>query len=66
MERKRFARPKKDKVVVSFRLGENEYNDLRRCAVSANLTMTDWLKWQIEEFKQAAIKRGEWDESINR
>lgn len=67
MERERFARPKAGaKVVVSFRLEESAYDDLRRCALTANSTMTDWLKNQIEEYKQQSITEGVWNEALNR
>ena len=61
--------PKKDnpkKLIWSCRFSQEEYNDLRKCAISKNITMTDLIKSLISDCKKDLQEKGEWKESLQR
>lgn len=63
----KLKRPKeKNNKVVNFRLKEKEWEDLRRCAIVSGLTMVDWLRMSVQEYKKKAIKAGTWTEKTER
>lgn len=64
----RLSRPKNhlSMKVVSFRLTLEEWKDLRRAAISSGMTMTDWLRDRLTEYKEYARKQGFWEDSLSR
>jgi len=67
MEKLTLPKRKKEKLIFwSCRLKQEEYNDLRRCAISKNVTMTDLVKSLLQECKKDLQEKGEWQESLQR
>ena len=63
----RLGRPKPQKVVsMTFRLSENEYSDLRRCAIGTGGTMADILRDAIRKTKRRLKEAGEWPDTAER
>lgn len=67
IRRPKLGRPKvTKKILFNLRLTETQRDDLRRCAIANNSTMTDFLVRAIRNEKQKLVKRGEWPEEVDR
>lgn len=67
IRRPKLGRPKvAKKILFNLRLTETQRDDLRRCAIANNSTMTDFLVKAIRNEKQKLVKRGEWPEEVDR
>jgi len=67
IRRPKLGRPKvAKKILFNLRLTETQRDDLRRCAIANNSTMTDFLVRAIRNEKQKLVKRGEWPDEIDR
>jgi len=67
IRRPKLGRPKvAKKILFNLRLTETQRDDLRRCAIANNSTMTDFLVRAIRNEKQKLVKRGEWPEEVDR
>lgn len=67
IRRPKLGRPKvTKKILFNLRLTETQRDDLRRCAIANNSTMTDFLVRAIRNEKQKLVKRGEWPEECDR
>lgn len=63
----RLGRPKVRRgVTANFRLTEQEYNDLRRCAIAEETSMVDFLRASIKKCKRSHKAAGTWPEGIDR
>ena len=63
----RLGRPRNKAVkTATFRLKESEWEDLKKCAIHADLTMADWLREQVRKYKRLCQKRGDWPEVADR
>jgi hypothetical protein len=63
----RLGRPKQLRPkFFSCRLTEQEYDDLRRCAILTGLSATDFLRDCIKKCKRNAKAKGTWPETIDR
>ena len=63
----RLGRPRNKAVkTATFRLKESEWEDLKKCAIHADLTMADWLRGQVKKYKRLCQNRGDWPEVADR
>lgn len=63
----RLGRPRnKATKTATFRLKESEWEDLKKCAIHADVTMADWLREQVKRYKRLCQKRGDWPETADR
>lgn len=67
IRRPKLGRPKLvKKIMFNLRLTETERDDLRRCAIAHNMTMTGFIVRAIKNEKQRLVKHGEWPEEVDR
>jgi uncharacterized protein (DUF1778 family) len=67
IRRPKLGRPKlAKKVLFNLRLTETQRDDLRRCAIAHNVTMTDFILRAIKNEKARLSNRGEWPEEVDR
>lgn len=63
----RLGRPRNKAVkTATFRLKESEWEDLKKCAIHADLTMADWLREQVKKYKRLCKNRGDWPDTADR
>jgi hypothetical protein len=67
IRRPKLGRPKAvKKIMFHLRLTETQRDDLRRCAIVNNETMTDFIVRQIKNEKQRHVRAGDWPEEVDR
>lgn len=67
IRRPKLGRPKAiRKIMFNLRLTEMERDDLRRCAIANNETMTHFLTRAIKNEKQRLVRHGAWPEEVDR
>lgn len=63
----RLGRPRAKAIkTATFRLKEAEWEDLKKCAIHSDLTMADWLRGQVKNYKRLCQRRGDWPETADR
>lgn len=67
MDMAKLGRPALKKIkTASFRVSEQEWADLRRCAIAEDVTMVEWLRHQIKKCRRYHKTKGDWPEEIDR
>lgn len=67
IRRPKLGRPKATrKIVFNLRLTETERDDLRRCAIANDETMTGFIVRMIKNEKQRHVRAGDWPEGVDR
>jgi hypothetical protein len=67
LRRPKLGRPKMaKKILFNLRLTETQRDDLRRCAIANDETMTAFLTRMIKNEKQRLVRADRWPEEVNR
>ena len=67
LRRPKLGRPKMaKKILFNLRLTETQRDDLRRCAIANDETMTAFLVRMVKNEKQRLVRADKWPEEVNR
>jgi uncharacterized protein (DUF1778 family) len=67
IRRPKLGRPKvAKKILFNLRLTETQRDDLRRCAIANDETMTAFLVRMVKNEKQRLVRADKWPEAIDR